>query len=102
MKKLMIIGLAMVAATAAFAHGPRGGWGGGHRGGWGGPHGGGWHHHGGCHRGWGWGLGGFAAGLFAGSLARGYYPGYYGPGYYGSYYAPGPIPAAKSSPIRRT
>ena len=48
MKKLMIIGLAMVAATAAFAHGPRGGWGGGHRGGWG--HHGGWHHHSGCHQ----------------------------------------------------
>ncbi|MEF0940433.1 BA14K family protein [Rhizobium sp. BR 362] len=68
----------------------------GYRGGHGGYHHGGYyhHHHGGS--GWGWGLGGLAAGALIGGLlaqpnyyGSGYYPGYYGPSYYGpSYYGP--------------
>lgn len=59
-----------------------------HGGYYGGYHGGYYHHHGG--NGWGWALGGLAAGaIIGGMLAQpGYYgSGYYDPGYYGSGYS---------------
>lgn len=85
MAKMIVMALAVVGSSCAFAH-CRGGWG-GHHGGWGGHHGfhGGYHHH---HHGWGWGVGGFAAGLVTGSLInRAYYGGGYYPYSYG-YSAP--------------
>ena len=76
-KKILVLGLAVVACSAVFARPCGGGF---HHGGF---HHGGYHHglhghHHGWHHGWGWGVGGFAAGVVAGSLARGYYgyPGY--------------------------
>ena len=62
---------------------------GGYHGGYYGGHGGYYHHHGGD--GWGWALGGLAAGaIIGGMLAQpGYYgSGYYDPGYYGGYSGP--------------
>ena len=95
MRRLFVMVLAAAACTACFARGGLCG-GGGFRGGFhgGGFHGGfrgcgprigfhhgGYHHGGWGHRGRGWGLGGFTAGVVAGSLARGWYGGY---GWYGS------------------